>query len=290
MKLSLMYTMEMLLLRKPKQLSHNFFIERVSLYTMSLSDGNYCTSADVAEMNGFSHHNMKIFGKEMTEGEYELFVSDLCTAASELVNRWCNVDTFYEHTIEDEYHTMDTSDYYFYPDYIPSVYGYAMGAHSPDHNVRKRTILPRDYPVMNITKVEANRATNYGAPVWMTLKPPAEDAYGDYQIVRKFKSTKITIIRNAPLNGLNNSRMSYTAGYPETDKVFTILKRATAMIVNNYLNYKAKMQEASTLRQSAVQDYAAMFDPEYAKYILTDDIKSILELYRRPPVDPTAYA
>ena len=257
---------------------------------MSLSDGNYCTAADVAEMNGFSHKNMKIFGAQMTDGEYELFVSDLCSAASELVNRWCNVETFYEHTIENEYHTMDTSDYYFYPDYIPAVYGYAMGAQSPDLNIRRRTFLPRDYPVLSITGVEVNRATNYGVPVWRELNPPSDTDVGDYQVIQKFKSTKIAIIRNAPLNGINNIRISYTAGYAEDDKIFTVLKRATAMIVNNYLNYKAKMQESATLRQSAVQDYAAMFDPEYAKYILTDDIKSILELYRRPPVDPTAYA
>lgn len=256
---------------------------------MSLSDGNYCTSADVAEMNGFSHKNMKIFGNQMTDGEYEALVSDLCTAASELVNQWCNVVTFYEHEIVDEYHTMDTSDYHFYPDYIPSVYGYAMGVHSPDLNVKRRTFLPREYPVMNVTEVAVNRATNYGIPNWLTLTPPSDTEVGDYQVMQRFRSTKITIIRHAPLTGINNIRVSYTAGYPETDKVFKVLKRATAMIVNNYLNYKAKMQEAATLRQSAVQDYAAMFDPEYAKYILTDDVKSILELYRRPPVDPTAY-
>lgn len=257
---------------------------------MSLSNGNYCNFADVSILNGFSHKNMKVFGMEMTDGEFELFVNDLCTAASELVNQWCNVNTFYEHDVKDEYHTMDTSDYYFYPDYIPAVYGYAMGAQSPDLNIRRRTFFPQEYPVQKITKVEVNRSTNYGIPKWLALAPPSEDWVGDYQIIRRFKSVKITIVRNAPLNGINNIRISYTAGYPEGDRVFEVLKRATAMIVNNYLNYKAKMQEAATLRQSAVQDYATMFDPEYAKYILTDDIKSILELYRRPPVDPSAYA
>lgn len=256
---------------------------------MTKSDGNYCDSSDVATMNGFSAKNMKVFGKEMTDGEFELFITDLCSAASELVNQWCNVITFYEHTITDEYHSMDTSDYHFYPDYIPSVYGYAMGARSPDLNIRKRTFLPREYPVISVDEVKVNRASNYAKPVWMTLNPPSDDEIGDYVIAQRFKSTKVTIVRNAPSAGINNIKVSYTAGYPDNDKVFKVLKRATAMIVNNYLNYKAKMQEASTLRQSAVQDYAMMFDPEYAKYILTDDIKSILELYRRPPVDPTAY-
>ena len=119
---------------------------------MSVVDGTYCNSADVTNLTGYFHKTMLTFGREMTEGEYEMFVSGLVRTATELVNRWCNVSTFYSHEITDEYHTMNIDDLYMYSDYILRPYGFGYSPYSIDMEVKRKQFYPREYPVISVSK------------------------------------------------------------------------------------------------------------------------------------------
>ena len=256
---------------------------------MSVVDGTYCNSADVTNLTGYFHKTMLTFGREMTEGEYEMFVSGLVRTATELVNRWCNVSTFYSHEITDEYHTMNIDDLYMYSDYILRPYGFGYSPYSIDMEVKRKQFYPREYPVISVSKVLVNRASVYADPQWMELVQRTTEVGGDYLVQNRFNSTRVQILKNIPTPGTDNVRITYTAGYESTDSIFLALSSATSMIVINYLNYKKKNQEASTFRQSGVVDFAEMFNPQFASFLLTADVKSILELYRRPPIDPQLY-
>ena len=76
--------------------------------------------------------------------------------ATELVNRWCNVSTFYSHEITDEYHTMNIDDLYMYSDYILRPYGFGYSPYSIDMEVKRKQFYPREYPVISVSKVLVN--------------------------------------------------------------------------------------------------------------------------------------
>ena len=125
------------------------------------------------------------------------------------VDRYCNVDTFEEHTVTDEYHTMTSFD-------IPGSYRYTSystpfrvgGMFFTEQETDKaRTIFPREQPVITVDKVEANLTSwtgSQGAPqTWVELHERGKEwtdehgevhIGGDYDVISYFETSKVYLM------------------------------------------------------------------------------------------------
>lgn len=240
-------------------------------------------------MNGSSPIDMSYLGKEIDINQYNDMVDSLIEFASSEIDRYCNVTTFQQHEVKNEYHTMRVFDR------VPYSYGYA----SPllysifdtmeDYSELSREIMPREYPLQSVTELKVAYNLPNTAQSWTTLTERTPSQNGDFNVVKEFNSTKIIMDRRYPTYGVNNICLSYIAGYPSGHAIFTQLRMACVMMVINALNYKKKMQEVYTIRGSSVQDYSPMFDFETGGMFLSRDVCVILDRWRRPYATPNAY-
>lgn len=261
---------------------------------------SYCSYEDVANFAGFHPSDMEdLVGAEMSLEEFQKYINVLIKASSNLVNRYCNVDTFFKHEIVDEYHSMNSSDMY------SNTYGiWRQFSYYADYCVDSEvehvsTIYPREQPVRNIAKVEINLAQVIGkGPKWVKLEEWGKeyvDEEGnphigkDYQVISRFDTTAFRLIYRFPAYGPNNLRVTYSAGYDDGSEELEAIRVATAMVVVNFLMYKKKNQEVSTIRGAGISDYAPMFESLTNGYIITPSVKAILDMYRRQPLDPSMY-
>lgn len=259
----------------------------------------YCSFEDVAKLGGFRVDDMDFLGLEMELPDYKDLIDTFIGAASNIVNRYCNVESFFPHAIEDEFHSMTCVDMYsntygvwrpfsMYSDYITDT--------EKEH---VSSVYPMEQPVQSISKVEINLVRNLGyAPQWIELHEygvPYIDSEGkerigeDYQVVSRFGTTYIYLIYRYPAYGKNNIKISYEAGYKEDGDELKNIRIATAMIVNNFLINKKKVQEVATIRGAGIQDYSPMFNDITQGLLLTPEVKMILDMYRRQPLDPSMY-
>jgi len=261
---------------------------------------SYCTYEDVVALSGFRPEDFEFLGNEMNLEESQRLVKTLIKASSNLVNRYCNQETFLPHEIVEELHTIETYDvnasiYYgtlypfsFYNDYML------------DTEIEHRgTVYPREQPVRNISKVEINMARTFTMdPQWIKLEEYGKkyvDEEGkthngrDYTVIDRFGTCSIRLLYRYPANGPNNLRITYSAGYENDSDEMANIRLATAMLVCNFLSWKKAQQEKFTIRGAGIADYAPMFSNLTNNRILTEPVKAILDMYRRQPLDPSMY-
>lgn len=266
----------------------------------------YCTVDDVLLVSGFSNMDFNYNGQPMTSCQFEAYVNSLIEDVTVQINRYCNVDTFEEHTVTDEYHTMTTFD-------IPGSYRYTSystpfrvgGMFFAEQETDKaRTVFPREQPVIQIEKVEVNLTSWTGAQdapqTWVELhergKPwvdehGVEHIGGDYDVISYFETSKLYLVGKRPRYGKNNIRITYKAGFPKSNDIWKALRSACRIAIVNVLNYKFKQQQAVTLRASGMMDYASLVsfgnDGEYS--YLSKEVKDILDKYRVSPLPNDMY-
>lgn len=252
----------------------------------------YCTVEDVILISGYSPMDFRYMDEPMTICQFNDMVTSIIEDITVQINRYCNVETFEEHEIVNEYHTLmgyDAADY-------------RMGFYSPARTGTQfftesyadvvRTTFPREQPVIKISKVEVNRNINYtSAPVWETVYEYGTEHDGvlgnDYMVINKLECCSIYFLRNFPQFFKDNVRISYTAGYPKGHDIWNALRSACRIAVMNVLNYKQRQQQVMTLRGSGVVDYATLFEPKNDYSYLTQEVKDIIDKYRVPalPID-----
>lgn len=254
----------------------------------------YCTAEDVILMSGYSENDFKYRNDTMTVCQFVDMINSFITEATTLINRYCNVDTFELHSIEEEYHTLNGFD----------MYDYRLGFYTPqrmatqffteNYQEASRTCVPREQPVVSIDKVEVNVSRN-AEPNWETLKEfnvlYPDGSYGDgYIVTDVFEYTSILFKRAFSYQAKNNVRITYQAGYPDDNPVWDALRAATRIVVINMLNYKQRQQQITTLRSSGMMDYASLYQlPGDMDSYLTKDAKSILDKYVVTPLPTDMY-
>lgn len=253
----------------------------------------YCVPGDVISLNGFQTTDMEFLGEEMNFEDYHKLLRQLIDAATNLVNRYCNVQTFFKHEVVDELHTLNTADMYSNTYGVWRAFSYYNDTAIDTELEHVSTVYPFQQPVIEIKDVWIRKGwKNPSADMWEHLEQwgvPYEDERGthlgrDYHIIDRYELTYIYLNHRYPAFGKNNMRVSYIAGYEDDAMELENIKLATAMIVNNFLLYKKKIQEVATIRGAGIGDYAPMFNDLTGGLLLTPEVLTILNMYRRLPL------
>ena len=232
----------------------------------------YCDINDVLAFTGFTTSDFKINGEEMTEAEWNDFLSFVINASNQVVNRYCNVETFEAREVT-EYHNGrgHTGDNGEYTDF-------------------DRQFYLRESPSNSITSVAVNSLDPSQIPVWTDMTEVSALTAGDFIFVNDYETGKVIFVTSTiPVEGYHNVKIVYNAGYSTSSGAYNDIRMATIRICQNYLLLKKKIQESTTIRQTGIRDHAMMFTPSNERYILTDEIKETLNRYARKIGDFTMY-
>ena len=232
----------------------------------------YCDINDVLAFTGFTTSDFKINGDEMSEAEWNDFLSFVIDTSTQVVNRYCNVETFESREVT-EYHN-----------------GRGSNGDNGEYLDFDREFYLRESPSNSVTSVSVNSNDPSVIPSWTALTEVSALTAGDYIFVKNYETGKIIFVSsNVPIEGYNNVKIVYNAGYSASSDAYSDIRMATIRIAQNYLLLKKKLQEATTIRQTGIRDHALMFTPSNERYILTDEIKETLNRYARKIGDFTMY-
>ena len=224
----------------------------------------YCSQTDILAYTGFTRTDFLIDGSEMSLAEWADFLDLIIDDASQIVNRYCNVIEFTSHAVT-EYHN-----------------GRGATGDNDTYLDSDKVFTLRELPVITVSALARNVGSAEAIPAWETLSAVSESAAGDYLLETRYELTHIRIVSgNVPRNGYNNVRVTYTAGYSSTSNEMKDIRLATIRIAQNLLLQKKKIQEATSIRASGIRDYSQMFSLFNESFVLTDEIKTVLDRYRR---------
>jgi len=237
----------------------------------------YASVGDIYTYSGFEGVNFMADGYKMGDDEWREFLEDaILPSVDAFINRYCNVTTFELHEVVELKYGKGHTD-----DELHSVH---LTPRDED-----RQYLLKEHPVHEVTKVEIDINGMTSVPEWVELSERSDDTPGSYIVVSNFDYKYLYFIRDLPLRGHNMLRVTYTAGYPEGSQELDAIRLAATRVAINLLLYKKKVQEATTIRAFATRDYAQMFTIQNEAYFLTEEVKLILNRYRRPTRNPWAY-
>jgi len=162
-----------------------------------------------------------------TMDEYEDHIEELVESASRTIDRYCRRpnDFFNGGSSLVEYHDGKPVDM---PNY------YELGWRSAKILEFRRTFWLDHAPVLDLTRVEENKASIGEAENWLTILP------SDYKVDKK-TGRVIFAIRSIPAQGYQNVRFTYTAGYATLPSE---ISSVCAQLVANEL--KAEAQHYTT--------------------------------------------
>jgi hypothetical protein len=230
----------------------------------------YVTAHEVEAFTGFSYLDFKESGITMTETQWNDFLNVSLGNVDQMIHRYCNVTSFDPATTVVEYHSGrgQTDDTGPTADWITS-----------DREFYLREVL------YSFTSAEEDVSAKTEAPSWSTRTKRTTGVAGDYEVLTTNELTKIVYNQNVPAQGSDNVRFTYKCGYGYTTQQYKQIKFCALRMMSNYLLHKKKIQEAATIRAQGVRDYSQMFDIMNESAILTENIKLILDKYKRIPLD-----
>lgn len=243
----------------------------------------YCTYEQAINFGGFRPEDLDESGYEMNESQLKAYVESLIRVATQIINKYCNRNTFEITEYVDEMHTLDIGD-----SFTP-IYGmvrgypgltYSINLYDYTTDLSKFTIIPREQPVVEIESLKVNTAWSNAKPQWEELHQWTLDSDGEYKVIERYGTTRVMLMKRFPCPSNNNIRLTYKSGYQDNDPVWDILSVACSMIVSNIINKKKTNQERFTIRGAGVESYQGLFDTT----ILTPDVKSMLDLYVKDPM------
>ena len=226
----------------------------------------YLTEEDIKIFTGFSASDFKQDGAQMTATQFTDLCGIVIDAVTESINRFCNVDTLEEHVATEYFNgkraTTDEGAY----------------------NEADLTYYLRE----NCSEVSTVSVDMTPGDVitWQDRTLRTGSVAGDYEVHNRMGLTYVRIIKNIPAEGINNVRIVYTAGYEDDSEELKNIKVLSLRMASNLLLIKKKMQEATTIRAAATEDYAKMFELAYGKEVMTPEIAAGLMRYKRWFIEP----
>lgn len=222
----------------------------------------YFTQSDIQEYTGFASMDFKNAGSVMTATQWATLCTHIVDYVSDLVNKYCGVATFESHSVI-EYHDSP-------------------GAQSDDE-----TWLEEDSrvylwePCISVGTVSVDINADTATQYWDARTVRSTAASGDYSVATRGDLTWIRFHNRSPIEGHDNIKIEYTGGYSADSQQLRLLKWICLRIAKNMLLEMKKTQEVSTIRQTAVRNYAEMFEPKIEQVILTEDIVRDLWKFKR---------
>jgi len=241
----------------------------------------YVTVNGILNYGGFEGIDFKSDGDEMGDDQFQDYLENFVIPAVDgFINRYCNVKSFELISEDDAIVELRRGR------------GATDDEYSSVHLINReedRKYLFREYPVASVLKVEIDEAGITGIPSWTELTERSDDDAGSYVVVEQFGLKFLYFTRNLPLEGYNTLRLTYTTGYAEGSDELSAIRLAATRLAVNILIHKKKIQEATTIRAYGVKDYAQLFDAFMESRLLTEEVKHILDRFRRPIVNTRLY-
>jgi hypothetical protein len=235
----------------------------------------YVSRLDVEAFTGFGYEDMKQGSYIMTASQWEDYcTNDLIPRVEQMVNRYCGVSSFDEHTVV-EYRDSPGD-----PEYL-DMYLSWMTPGGPTVITDDQFEFVLTEPCIAVSSVEIK------ADAWVAsweILTEVGSYEGDYYCATQDELTHI-YMNNVPLKGRANIRFTYQAGYPAGSDQFREIAMIVLRIIRINLEEKLKFQQAGTIRNVGVRDYAEMYDIGKTGgrelYYIPDDILHQLNKYRR---------
>lgn len=225
-------------------------------------DDRYCTIEEVEQMGGLGNDDFMQGDHMMSSSEYESFMDSSILWCGQIMHRYCNVETFFEKSVT-EYHN-----------------GRVETGSDEEATDYEKTFYTRVFPCTEINAVYVDTADVTSASKFELREERSEGNAGTYIPMIEFEMGSVYFTSHIPSKGYKNVKLIYTSGYSENSIQFKELKLICIRLVRNLQLLKKKEQEASTIRNSNIRDYAQMFDMYSASEILTGTIATELERYR----------
>lgn len=226
----------------------------------------YMTEEDIKVFTGFSATDFKQDGAPMTASRFTYLCEIVIDAVTESINRFCNVDTLEEHVATEYFNgKCATNDDGLYNEADITYY---LREHCNEVATVSVDMTPGDV----IT--------------WEGRTLRTVSVAGDYEVHTRQGLTYIRMIKNIPAEGINNVRISYSGGYTSGSTELEGIKVLALRMASNLLTIKKKLQEATTIRTAATEDYAKMFELAYGKEVLTPEVAAGLMRYKRWMIEP----
>lgn len=235
----------------------------------------YVSILDVEAFTGYGAEDMKQGGLIMTASQWEDYcTNDLIPRIEQLVNRFCGVSTFEEHT-KIEYRSSPGE-----MDYLNDYMSW-MTPGGPGVNTTQVPEFILVEPCIAVASVEIK--PNVWIASWDTLTQVGSEE-GNWYEVTQDELTHV-YINLLPMQGNGNIRITYTAGYPAGSPQFSEIQLIVLRIIRINLEEKLKFQQAGTIRNVGTKDYMEMYDINKNKnrdtYYIPEDIVHELRKYQR---------
>jgi len=246
----------------------------------------YITQPEIEAFTGMSNTDFKIAGVTMTPDQWTDLITVMVPNIEQTLHRYCNVTSFDPATSIVEYHSGRgaTNDEYGSGANLGLAFSGQGTAYIPSD-----TIFYLRELFYGMTTVEEDTAPKTSVPAWSIRVLRSAVAAGDYEVITKNETTYVQFHQNVPAAGNNNVRITYLTGYGYNTQQYNEIKLQALRMMSNLLLHKKKIQEALTIRAQGIRDYSQMFDIMNESAILTENIKLVLDKYKRWNIEGDIY-
>lgn len=245
----------------------------------------YITKEDIEAYTGFTYKDFREAGEVMDETQWVSFLEDNIGNIEQMIHRYCNVTSFDPTTTIVEYHSgKGASD-----DEGVSYSGYFLKPYSGSYIESDREFYLRE-PLYTLNSVEEDINPKTSLPNWQVRTLRTASVVGDYELITKNELSKVIFWQNIPTYGYNNVRITYKCGYGTSSPQYREIKLSALRAMANFLLHKKKIQEAVNIRALGVRDYSQMFDIMNESVIMSNNVTTVLDKYRRIPLDGDLFA
>jgi hypothetical protein len=247
----------------------------------------YINRGDIEGFTGMTYTDFKVGGVTMTEAQWIDFLTLMIPNIEQALHRYCNVTSFDPSTTLIEYHSGRgaTNDEYG----SGANLGLAFSGQGTAYIDNDTTFWLREL-LYTMTSVYEDTNPKTSVPAWTLRAERTAILAGDYEIVTKNELTCIRFHQNVPAAGNNNVKITYKTGYATTSAQYQEIKLQALRMMSNLLLHKKKIQEALTIRAQGIRDYSQMFDIMNESAILTENIKLVLDKYKRWNIEGDIFA
>jgi hypothetical protein len=224
----------------------------------------YCTQAEIEALTGYGYQDFRQGDASMTSNQWASLVTALIAGVSQQINLYCRRESF------------ESAEYVEYHD------GRGMtGEKGRSYREIDLNLLPREQPVISVSKVEIDQNSIQEIPSWKEMTVRSALNGGHYAVLVDGSLTRIRFHSEVPRAGQKNVRITYTAGYASNSPVLADIKLIALDIIANILGKKKREQEAAVASFGTGTSEGANLIQMIRPEIITDDVKIRLALYRR---------
>lgn len=224
----------------------------------------YCTQTDIEALTGYGYQDFRQGDVTMTALQWSTLITALISGVSQQINLYCRRGSF------------ESAEYVEYHD------GRGMtGERGRSYREIDLTFLPREQPVIAVSKVEIDQNSIQEVPSWKTMTFRSDSAGGQYAVLTNGYVTSVRFHSEVPKARMKNVRITYTAGYASGSPILADIRLITMDIISNILAKKKREQEAAVASYASGTEEGANMIQMIRPDIITKDIKMRLAPYRR---------